>query len=87
MLVRLAVVLAAALPPSPSCWRSQALSITPQLMQHQPLLHRGQGLALWLRRHQRADLNAPDRCGTCLRPPGPEGSGESAEPVLVVAES
>ena len=30
MLVRLAVVLAAALPSSPSCWRNQALSITPR---------------------------------------------------------
>jgi len=30
MLVRFAVVLAAALPSSPSCWRNQALSITPR---------------------------------------------------------
>ena len=29
MLVRSAVVLTAALPSSPSCWRNQALSITP----------------------------------------------------------
>ena len=84
MLVRSAVVLAAALPSSPSCWRNQALSITPPpLMQHQRLLRRGLGVA---RRHQRADLHAADRCGTCLRP-GPEGSGETAEPVLVGADS
>ena len=30
MLVRSAVVLAAALPSSPTCWRNQALSITPR---------------------------------------------------------
>jgi hypothetical protein len=30
MLVRSAVVLAVALPSSPSCWRNQALSITPR---------------------------------------------------------
>ena len=30
MLVRSAVVLAAALPSSPSCWRNQALSIIPR---------------------------------------------------------
>jgi hypothetical protein len=87
MLVRSAVVLAAALPSSPSCWRNQALSITPPpLMQHQRLLRRGLGVALWSRRHQRADLHAADRCRTCLRP-GPEGSGETAERVLVGAES
>jgi uncharacterized membrane protein len=62
-----AAVLAAVLPSSPSCWRNQALSITPPLMQHQPLLRRGLGVALWSRRHQRADLHAADRCGTCLR--------------------
>ena len=86
MLVRSAVVLAAALPSSPSCWRNQALSITPPLMQHQRLLHRGLGFAWWLRRHQRADLHVAHHCGTCLRP-RPEGSGEKVEPVLVGAES
>jgi len=85
-LVRFAVVLAAALPSSPSCWRCSALSIAPPLMQHQQLLRQGLGLALWLRRHQRADLHAADRSGTCLRP-RPEGSEEMAEPVLVGAES
>jgi hypothetical protein len=45
MLVRSAVVLAAALPSSPSCWRNQALSITPPLMQHQRLLRRTQTTA------------------------------------------
>jgi hypothetical protein len=86
MLVRFAVVLAAALLSSPCCWRCSALSIAPPLMQHQRLLRRGLGFAWWLRRHQRADLHVADRCGTCLRP-GPEGSGETAEPVLVGAES
>ena len=33
----------------------------------------------------RAGNCAADRCRTCLRP-GPEGSGETAEPVLVGAE-
>jgi hypothetical protein len=55
-------------------------------MQYQRLLHRELGFAWWLRRHQRADLHAADRCGTCLRP-GSEGSGEMAEPALVGAES
>lgn len=87
MLVRFAVVLAAALPSSPSCWRNQALSITPPpLMQHQRLLRRGLGVALWSRRHQRADLHVAHHCRTCWRP-GPEGSGETAERVLVGAES
>ena len=58
----------------------------PPLMQHQQLLRQGLGLALWLRRHQRADLHAADRSGTCLRP-RPEGSEEMAEPVLDGAES
>ena len=58
----------------------------PPLMQHQRLLHRGLGFAWWLRRHQRADLHIAEHCGTCLRP-RPEAPGETAEPVLVGAES
>ena len=63
-----------------------AIDHPPPLMQHQRLLRRGLGVVLWSRRHQRADLHAADRCGTCLRP-GAEGSGETAEPVLVGADS
>ena len=58
----------------------------PPLMQHQRLLHRELGFAWWLRRHQRADLHVVDHCGNCLRP-RPEGSGQTAEPELVGAES